>query len=237
MRFRFPVRRTTSCSAWVLAALCALSLVGLAPAGATKRDHKSRPEVSVPPASSLPKSGTAVAPAEAKGQQDETPAKAEQWSDAEIIKALADCVRLLAPIKTTVAVSKPIREGQCGAPAPISLKSIGGVKIDPPTVTNCQMARQLHEWVERTLQPEAQKTLRISSLVSSRPPVTLAGKGLEPATLASVSTHSPMPSTFPAFLTEDGRVIDVLGDWGPTTARKAGSSRTPYKGSSPLDEP
>ena len=69
-------------------------------------------------------SGTAVAPAEAKGQQDETPAKAEQWSDAEIIKALADCVRLLAPIKTTVAVSKPIREGQCGAPAPISSKAL-----------------------------------------------------------------------------------------------------------------
>ena len=229
MRFRFPVRRTPSCSAWLLAALCALLLVGLAPAGATKRDHKSRPEVSVPPASSLPESGTAVAPAEAKGQQDETPAKAEQWSDAEIIKALADCVRLLAPIKTTVAVSKPIREGQCGAPAPISLKSVGGVKIDPPAVTNCQMARQLHEWVERTLQPEAQKTLGtlITGLVTASGYTCRERIGTSNARISEHAFANALDIS--AFLTEDGRVIDVLGDWGPPRRERQAAAGPPIK--------
>src|SRR5689334_1902545 len=52
---------------------------------------------------------------------------AATWSDAEIISALEECVRLLAPTGAEVELSKPIRNGQCGTPAPVLLKRVDGV--------------------------------------------------------------------------------------------------------------
>ena len=67
--------------------------------------------------------------------------QADVWSDAQIIAALRECVRLLAPIAADVEVSEPVKREQCGAPAPVLLKRIGSgankVEISPPAVLNC----------------------------------------------------------------------------------------------------
>ena len=97
------------------------------------------------------------------------------WSDAEIIAALRECVRLLAPIAAEVEVSQPVRHEQCGAPAPVLLKRIGSgankVEISPPAVLNCAMVASLHAWVEKTLQPAAREALG----TPDRPPAQRVG--------------------------------------------------------------
>src|SRR3990172_3470496 len=61
------------------------------------------------------------------------------WTDAEIAAARADCTKRLAGLALDFEVLPPIKEGMCGAPAPILLKAVGSdpkVEIDPPaTVT------------------------------------------------------------------------------------------------------
>jgi hypothetical protein len=44
----------------------------------------------------------------------------------------------------------PLREGLCGAPAPVLLKTLGGdpkVAIDPPATVTCALAKALSAWI------------------------------------------------------------------------------------------
>ena len=86
------------------------------------------------------------------------------WSDAEVIAALKECVRLLGPIAADIEVAQPVKHEQCGAPAPVLLKRIGSgankVEINPPAMLNCAMVVGLHGWVEKTLQPAAHGDVR-----------------------------------------------------------------------------
>ena len=47
------------------------------------------------------------------------PPKPDAWSDAQVIAALRECVRVLGPIAADVEVSEPVKHEQCGAPAPV----------------------------------------------------------------------------------------------------------------------
>ena len=52
----------------------------------------------------------------------------------------------------------PIKEGLCGAPSPILLKSVGSspaVAIDPPATVTCTLAKALSDWLTETVQPQA----------------------------------------------------------------------------------
>ena len=56
----------------------------------------------------------------------------------------------------------PIKEGICGAPAPVLLRSIGKdpkVVIDPPATITCPMVKELSDWLNDTVQPEAKAQL------------------------------------------------------------------------------
>ena len=102
------------------------------------------------------------------------PPKPDEWSDAQVIAALRDCVRLLAPIAADVEVSEPVKRDQCGAPGPVMLRRIGmganKVEISPPAMLNCSMVVSLHAWVEKTLQPAAQdEGARHQEMIPPRP--------------------------------------------------------------------
>ena len=45
------------------------------------------------------------------------------WTDMEIKAALMQCIKSLAPVTADVAAVDPIRDGDCGAPAPVLVKS------------------------------------------------------------------------------------------------------------------
>jgi hypothetical protein len=88
------------------------------------------------------------------------PAKAPtvEWSEREVAAAKTDCTKILAGLALDYEALPPIKEGKCGAPAPILLKAIGSeprVEINPPATVTCAMARALSAWLDKTVQPEA----------------------------------------------------------------------------------
>jgi hypothetical protein len=153
-------------------------------------------------------------------------AEAETWSKAEIIAGLEECVRLLAPTGAEVEVSKPIRNGQCGAPAPVLLKRIDGVEVSPPAVVNCRLAARLHHWMKRTVQPVAQEVLggRIARIVTAS---AYACRQRIGTTSNKLSEHSLANALdISAFVTADGRSVDVLTNWGPTTRDRQAQAKS-----------
>ena len=87
-------------------------------------------------------------------------APAAAWTDKEIKAALMQCIQALAPITADVAALDPIRDGDCGAPAPVLLKSIGDaekVSFDPPLVLDCAMVVGLDRWLKDSVQPTARE--------------------------------------------------------------------------------
>jgi hypothetical protein len=157
---------------------------------------------------------------EAVGTTPQTPeATPPSWSDAEVISALRQCLRLLAPMTTSIDILDPLRNGECGAPAPIRLKRIGatgGVDVDPPAVVDCQIIARLHDWIEGTLQPAAERLLgsRITRIVIAS---SYDCRNRIGSASVRISEHAFANAIdVGAVITADGRSIDVLTNWGPT---------------------
>lgn len=117
------------------------------------------------------------------------------------MSAAADaCKTLLASIAIDYQPLQPIKEGLCGAPAPILVRSVGEepkVEINPPATISCPLAKTLSDWLSEAVQPEA-KALLGSEVVglSTRPP-TLAAIAMAAPRRLSASMRLPMRSTSP----------------------------------------
>ena len=153
-------------------------------------------------------------------------AEAETWSDAEIIAGLEECVRLLAPTGAEVEISKPIRNGQCGTPAPVLLKRIAGVEVTPPAVVNCRLAARLDQWMKDTVQPVAEEMLggRVTRIITAsgytcRQRIGTSGGRLSEHSLANALDIS-------AFVMGGGQPIDVLTNWGPTARDRQAQAKS-----------
>jgi hypothetical protein len=84
------------------------------------------------------------------------------WTDAEVAKAKTACAKMLNELALDYEALPPIKEGRCGAPAPILLKAVGSsprVEIVPPATVTCAVAAALSAWLEKTVQPEARAAL------------------------------------------------------------------------------
>jgi hypothetical protein len=203
---------------------------------AKEKSEPAAPEKQVAPPQKEPSGAsqgsgekTPILPAENKSGSDTKadtaqpePPKPDVWSDAEIITALRECVRLLAPIAAEIEVSQPVKHEQCGAPAPVLLRRIGSgankVEISPPAMVNCAMVASLHSWVERTLQPAAQDTLG-SPIARLRNASGYACRNRNGSQHSAdrLSEHALANAIdIAGFVTADGRTIDVVRDWGPT---------------------
>jgi hypothetical protein len=144
------------------------------------------------------------------------------WSDTEIIAALRDCLRRLAPLGAEIEITQPVKEERCGAPAPVVLRRLGAgagkVELQPPATINCAMVASLHAWVEKTLQPAAQELLG-SSIVRMRQVSGYVCRNRigTPQLADRLSEHALANALdIAGFVTADGRTVDVLGKWGPT---------------------
>jgi hypothetical protein len=150
------------------------------------------------------------------------PPEPDTWSDAEIIGALRDCLRRLAPLGAEIEIAEPVRHEQCGAPAPVVLRRIGTganrVEFQPPPTINCAMVAGLSAWVAKTLQPAAQELLG-SPVVRIRNASGYACRNRVGTTFHAdrLSEHALANAVdISGFVTADGRTIEVLGQWGPT---------------------
>jgi hypothetical protein len=84
------------------------------------------------------------------------------WTEAEINAAKSECDRLLKDMAIEYEQLAPIKEGICGAPAPILVKSIGRdpkVAIDPPATITCPLAAGLYAWLKNKVEPDAKAML------------------------------------------------------------------------------
>jgi hypothetical protein len=89
------------------------------------------------------------------------------WTDTEIAAAKDQCNETLSSITLDYEPLPPVKEGLCGAPAPILLKSLGSdpkVVVEPPATVTCALAKALSSWLIETVQPEA-KALFYSPVV------------------------------------------------------------------------
>jgi hypothetical protein len=198
-----------------------------------KRQLPSEPERSSPRTaeshkiSSIrgPEPGTLQIPPAAEVKPGD-PTPPNVWSDTQVIAALRECIRLLAPIAAEVELSEPLKQDQCGAPAPMLVRRIGSgankVDISPPVVVNCPMVVRLHAWVEKALQPAAQEVFgaRIARLrgVSGYACRNRVGSHSHVDRLSEHAFANAIDIS--EFVTTDGRAIDVAS-WGPTAREEA----------------
>jgi hypothetical protein len=139
------------------------------------------------------------------------------WSDAEIQAALMQCVLFVAPIDAVLDPIAPMRDGECGTPSPVLLKSLSQDKVafDPPLVVNCPMVVALHRWLIEAVQPAAKEAF-------GSPVVRVIGSSYACRTAyndpnARLSQHASANAVdLPIFILGDGRKVDVTHGWGPT---------------------
>ena len=100
---------------------------------------------------------------QSQGQASSWPPPASGWSAESVSQARARCATLVGPLDITYELLAPIgAEGGCGAPAPISVTRIAGVTVEPAAILTCDMAAELHGWINDTVQPAAMKRLKTS---------------------------------------------------------------------------
>ena len=149
------------------------------------------------------------------------------WPETEIAAALRACTTLLADHTLQFEAQPPVRQGSCGAAAPIKVSSVGraAVSLQPPSVMNCAVAAAVSRWVERVLQPAAQELL-------ASPVVRMLGTGSYTCRNRNGAADGPISEhafanafDVAGFVLADGRTINVLGGWG-RVARDTASGGT-----------
>ncbi len=174
-----------------------------------------------------PSPPTAVVPVQSTVPVDPA-APVTAWSDAEVMTALKECLRLLAPVEVEVEANPAMRKGDCGTPAPILLKSIGSnpkIVLQPAAEVNCPMAVALGQWSKDTLQPAAREAFssEVTRIVSSsgyscRNRYGRAGERLSEHALANAIDIG-------GFGLANGKVVKVAAGWGETARDKIAAAK------------
>ena len=138
------------------------------------------------------------------------------WSDAEVAAAKAKCTEALSSIKLNYEPLAPIKQGLCGAPAPILLKSLGSdtkVEIDPPATVTCALAKALSTWLNETVQPEA-KALFSSQVVKLQNATSYNCRNRYGSAYQPLSEHALANALdVSEFVLASGEHITVLDSW------------------------
>jgi hypothetical protein len=164
-----------------------------------------------------------TAPAEATGQG------AGGWSAQDIQLAQARCAALLKGLDVVAVPESPLREGgECGAPAPMRLVSVGKnpqVAFSPPPILTCDMIAQLHKWVQRDVQPLARKFLA-APVVRIETMSSYSCRNAYGRTHGRLSEHGRANALdIASFVTALGQSALVISDWGPTAREVAAASK------------
>lgn len=174
---------------------------------------------STKPADKVPSRVAPPLPQQQPATKTESATKApapDIWSPAEIETAKARCVAALKGLNAVVTYEAPIKDGECGNPAPIRLAKLDNVIFSPAALINCGMLAPLHTWISKDLQPLSRRQLgsRITSIqvmsdYSCRSAFGRVGKKL--------SEHAYIDALdIRGFVTDKGQFVSVLEGWGST---------------------
>jgi hypothetical protein len=164
-----------------------------------------------------------TSPADSKSETAKTaPPEPDEWSEAEIITALRECLRKLGPLGAEIEIAQPVKQERCGAPAPVVLRRLGvgagKIELQPAPTLNCAMVASLHSWVEKTLQPAAQELLGSPIIRIRQVSGYVCRNRIGTASHADRLSEHGLANAIDiaSFVTADGRTIEVLSKWGPT---------------------
>jgi hypothetical protein len=183
-----------------------------------------------PERSPAPSAASSPAPDAATESAQGEPPKPDVWSDAEVIGALRECIRQLAPIVAEVDVVAPVKQDQCGTPAPVMLRRVATgstrLEIKPPAMLNCAMVAHLHEWVTTILQPAAEQAFGspITRLANASGYACRLRNGSHTERLSEHALANAIDIA--GFVTADGRTIEVARHWGPTLRDQREAARS-----------
>jgi hypothetical protein len=149
----------------------------------------------------------------------EPKASTTEWSREEIEAARAQCDTLLAGTGAVAVPVEPMRSGDCGAPAPIELVSVGSapqVTFSPPAVVTCEMVAALDRWLKTDVQPAA-KSLLGGNIVRIEVMSSYSCRTAYGRRHARLSEHGRANAIdVRSFLTDRGDTVDIQTDWGLT---------------------
>lgn len=148
-----------------------------------------------------------------------TPEILKAWTDEEIAAERARCAEVLKDVDAEVESADPVRNGGCGSAGPVKLISLGKelkVTVSPPATMTCDLVVALVHWMEKDVQPTARrifgkpvtKISNISDYSCRNAPGRTSTRLSEHALANALDVRD--------FHTEDGQVIDLKRDWGPT---------------------
>jgi hypothetical protein len=145
-----------------------------------------------------------------------------KWTDAEIAGAKSVCARLLKDGGYELKALEPIKEGACGAPAPIRLtyvNDIPRVEVRPGATMTCPLADALDRWLREVVQPRAKKLLQANVIrVGNLSAYQCRNRYNSPT--ERISYHAFAEAVdISEFVTAKGEHINVLEHWPATDER------------------
>jgi len=152
-----------------------------------------------------------------QARADADPKSANTWTETEITDAKAHCAAILERIHAVYTFHEPIKNGACGAPAPVALMSIGQnpvVSFSPPPAVRCDLADALDTWLEKDVQPLARKHLG-SPVVKIETMGDYACRNAYRRKTTKLSEHGLADALdIGAFVTATGKTASVMDGWG-----------------------
>lgn len=139
-----------------------------------------------------------------------------KWADTEIADAKSACARLLPETAYEFKALEPIKEGACGAPAPIRLAFINvvpRVEVRPGATMTCPLAEALDRWLREVVQPSA-KTLLHANVIRLGNMSAYQCRNRYNSATERISYHAYAEALdVSEFVTAKGEHINVLEHW------------------------
>jgi hypothetical protein len=144
---------------------------------------------------------------------------ANAWTKEEIDAAKVSCAAILKSVQAVTIAEAPVREGGCGAPAPVRLVSIGKnpeVALSPPPLVTCELVAGLYQWMKNDIQPLSKKhfgapVIKIETMSDYSCRMAYGRKGNK------LSEHGKANALdIRGFITARGETAYVLEQWGKT---------------------
>jgi hypothetical protein len=148
------------------------------------------------------------------------PVNQASWSAADVAAGRARCQALLKDRNVVFIASAPIKEKNCGTPAPIQVISIGSspqVSLSPPPIVTCDMAAALSTWLDQEVQPASRQLLG-GAVIRLEVMSAYSCRNAYARMTARLSEHGRANALdIAGFITERGDVTGLKADWGETS--------------------
>ena len=153
------------------------------------------------------------------GEDTKSDAGTAAWPADVVAAERAACAVVIAETGARIRVIDPIKDGQCGAPAPVMLYGFDGqkpVELSKPARLTCGMVGALKRWIDDGLQPAAERHLgaRIARINVMSGYSCRNVYGRRDAKLSQHALANALDIA--GFSTTSGKRANLLAHWGLT---------------------